>query len=62
MLCTARARLAQDDLGRPPDDAAQQLRFLVILGLPAEAPLDLARALLVHEVLDDVEVRVAPRK
>eukprot|EP00969_Alexandrium_andersonii_P252680 11167302-Alexandrium_andersonii.AAC.1 len=43
-------RLVQGALGRPPDDAVQQLRLLQVLRAPAEASLDLARELLVHEV------------
>eukprot|EP00969_Alexandrium_andersonii_P278809 12322382-Alexandrium_andersonii.AAC.1 len=58
----ARVRLIQDALGRPPGDDVQQLHFLQVLGLPAEAPHDLAHELLVHEVLNCVQARVVPRK
>eukprot|EP00969_Alexandrium_andersonii_P113020 4995596-Alexandrium_andersonii.AAC.1 len=56
----ARVRLVQDALRRPPDDAVQQLHFLQVLRVPAEAPFDLAHELLVHEVLHDAQVRVVP--
>eukprot|EP00969_Alexandrium_andersonii_P214653 9480198-Alexandrium_andersonii.AAC.1 len=58
----ARIRPVQDALGHPPDDAAQQPHFLQVLGIPAVAPLDLARELFVHEVLNYVQIRVVPRK
>eukprot|EP00969_Alexandrium_andersonii_P354091 15441356-Alexandrium_andersonii.AAC.1 len=56
----ARVRFIQDAFGRPPGDAVQQLRFLQVLCAPAEAPLDLAHELPVHEVPHDVQVRVVP--
>eukprot|EP00969_Alexandrium_andersonii_P066859 2947914-Alexandrium_andersonii.AAC.1 len=55
-----RVRLVQDTLGHLPDDAVQQLRFLQVLGVPAETPLDFAHDLLA--VLNHAQVRVVPRK
>eukprot|EP00969_Alexandrium_andersonii_P226768 10014272-Alexandrium_andersonii.AAC.1 len=52
----ARIRLVQEALGRPPDDAVQQLHLLQVLRASAEATLDFAHELLVHEVLDEVRV------
>eukprot|EP00969_Alexandrium_andersonii_P238984 10549241-Alexandrium_andersonii.AAC.1 len=57
-----RARLVQEPVGRPPDDAVQQLRFLQVRRASAEPPLNLAHELVVHERLRDVKVRVVPRE
>eukprot|EP00969_Alexandrium_andersonii_P171844 7596032-Alexandrium_andersonii.AAC.1 len=56
----ARVRLVQESVRRPPGDAAQQIHLLQVLRASAEAPLDLAHELLVHQLLHDVQVGVVP--
>eukprot|EP00969_Alexandrium_andersonii_P156953 6938039-Alexandrium_andersonii.AAC.1 len=58
----ARARLIQDPVRRPSDDAAQQFHRLQVRRASPEAPLDLARELPVHQLLNDVHVGVIARE